>query len=326
MIHRPHLLWITDPWETLDHPKDTTLRLIEECITLGIDTSWCDVRSIRLEGGEVLLDARKIEGVFPGRSSTAFRMSEPVATQPIYYTRTVYRTDPPVDLAYLHPLQLLALAYDGIKASQSQLVNPIPALLTANEKFEGALLGGLMPPTLIATEWARHVKFGETEGKTVLKPLHNAQGKGVELLSWKDVDSQHHARSVLEIATQGFTRPICLQRYLDGIKDGEQRLWFLNGRLLAAARKKPKAGEFKIDMDAGGTLVPTELNSFEKRAATAIGKRLRARRIRMAAVDLIDGFVTDFNFTSPGLLTPMEVLLGANLAKPVVESLIHPWK
>jgi glutathione synthase/RimK-type ligase-like ATP-grasp enzyme len=113
-----------------------------------------------------------------------------------------------------------------------------------------------------------------------------------------------------------------LQRFLAGIRNGEQRLWFLDGKLLAAACKRPKAGEFKIDMDRGGTVATTKLSAREKKAALKIGKHLRARGIRLAAVDLIEGYVTDFNFTSPGLLVQMEALLGENLAKPVIRALL----
>jgi hypothetical protein len=46
----------------------------------------------------------------------------------------------------------------------------------------------------------------------------------------------------------------------------------------------------------------------------------------MAAIDLIADQVTDFNFTSPGLLVQMESLLGRNLAQPIVKSLVRPWE
>ena len=36
---RPQLLWMTDPWETLDHPRDTSLRLVEEYLRMGVD-AW----------------------------------------------------------------------------------------------------------------------------------------------------------------------------------------------------------------------------------------------------------------------------------------------
>ena len=54
------------------------------------------------------------------------------------------------------------------------------------------------------------------------------------------------------------------------------------------------------------------------------GRHLVARGIRLAAVDLIEGLVTDFNFTSPGLIPQMEGVLDENLARPIIKALLKP--
>jgi hypothetical protein len=75
-------------------------------------------------------------------------------------------------------------------------------------------------------------------------------------------------------------------------------------------------------MDKGGTLAPHELTARERTQAVQLGVVLRQEAIRLAAVDLIDGWATDFSFTSPGLLPAMEELLGRNLALPIVQALV----
>lgn len=329
---KPHtFLWITDPWETLDHPKDTTLRLIEESLKLGHENYWCDVHSIRLENRDVLVTAKKVKGIFPGRGAKAFRFEKEQESSPLDFDSLHYRVDPPVDLAYLHPLQLLQLAFRvGKKKSaiKSKLINPPSYLALANEKTEAVLLANLMPRTLVSSEWHRLETFGRAEKKTVTKPLHQAQSKGVLLLDWPFDPTTEAGKKTLEEnksqlaqLTENFTRPIVLQQYLPGICEGEQRLWFVNGKLIAVARKIPKQGEFKIDMDAGARLVPSSLNPVEEKAARKISQRLKAARIQLAAVDLIESLVTDFNFTSPGLIPAMESLLGENLAKKIIQEI-----
>jgi glutathione synthase/RimK-type ligase-like ATP-grasp enzyme len=76
-------------------------------------------------------------------------------------------------------------------------------------------------------------------------------------------------------------------------------------------------------MDQGSRLAATELTRAERRAAAKIGSRLRQLRARLAAVDLIEAQVTDFNITSPGLIVQMERVLGENLAKPIVRALVR---
>jgi glutathione synthase len=325
-------LWITDPWETLDHPKDTTLRLAEESLALGHESFWCDVHSISWADGRVVLDARKILQVYPGRLERSFELDSALAASPREFDNIHYRTDPPIDLAYLQPLQLLQMGLDakaapkparakGPKARRAELVNPATVLFLGNEKLEAAALPELMPATFVSSQREALEAFGRAEGRAVLKPLHQAQSKGIELLDWREPEGAARAREKLAAATEGFTRPILLQRFLPGIAEGEKRLWFVDGKLLAVVRKLPLPGDFRVDMDRGSRLAPARLDARERKAAARIGKHLSSRRIRLAAVDLIEGLVTDFNFTSPGLITGMENVLGENLAKPIIRAL-----
>jgi glutathione synthase/RimK-type ligase-like ATP-grasp enzyme len=75
-------------------------------------------------------------------------------------------------------------------------------------------------------------------------------------------------------------------------------------------------------MDAGGFLERYSLNPVEQKIANAVGLHLQKRKVKIAAVDLIGGYITDFNFTSPGLLRQIEQLYCENLAEPVVRSLL----
>lgn len=318
------ILWITDPWETLDHPRDTTLRLAEECLKLGLRPYWCDVRSIRLYGRQPQLDAQEILAIAPERSRKSFQLGPLKNCSPTEFQSLHYRTDPPVNEAYLHPLLILALALRAPKAPE--LVNPLSILLSSNEKMEGAALeqgsqSKMTPPGLVSSQWEALEAFGKSEGRTVLKPLHEAQSHGVELLDWRNTDAIQNSKSLLTRATQGFTLPVLLQKYLPGISEGETRLWFVDGKFLAAVQKFPLTGDFRINMDRGSELKTARLSSRERSIATKIGTHLKKRQIRLAAVDLIEGMVTDFNFTSPGLIPQMESVLGENLARIVVKAL-----
>jgi glutathione synthase len=316
-------LWITDPWDTLDHARDTTLRLAQEALSLGIQNHWCDVRTIRWEDGQVLLDAFEIENMGDDRAENSIQLGEKSTFSPLDFQSLQYRTDPPVDLAYQHPLQLLHLAVQAETrpARRPEIVNPVSALMLANEKLEAGLLKGLLPPTTVSSQWEPLERFGLREKKTVLKPLHLAQSKGVELLDWTSTEGRACARQMIEDATGKYERPVLLQRYLPGITKGETRLWLLDGKLLACARKLPLKNDFRVNIDQGSRLAPHTIGTYERKAAALIGKRLRALGVRLAAVDLIEGYATDFNVTSPGLITQMEQVLSKNLARSIIHAL-----
>ena len=48
---RPNLLFVVDPWDTLDHERDTTLRLIEEALLAGARCAVAENRWIGLDHG-----------------------------------------------------------------------------------------------------------------------------------------------------------------------------------------------------------------------------------------------------------------------------------
>jgi glutathione synthase len=328
MAKKHGFLWITDPWDTLDHSRDTTLRLAQEALALGLENHWCDVRSIRWEKDRVLLDAQKFEAIGPDRHPESIRLGTRRATSPLEFQSLQYRTDPPVDLAYQHPLQLLHLAVQSEpRAShRPEIVNPVSALMLANEKLEAGLLKGLLPPTVVSSQWAPLERFGLIEKKTVLKPLHLAQSKGVELLDWTTPPGITHARQIIEESTGKYERPVLLQRYLPGIAKGETRLWLLDGKLFACARKLPLQNDFRVNIDQGSRLAPHKVTASERKASLQIGKHLRTLGVRLAAVDLIEGYATDFNVTSPGLITQMEQVLGKNLARPIIQALSRRFR
>ncbi|MFN7684309.1 MAG: hypothetical protein ACK5QT_02735 [Oligoflexia bacterium] len=314
-------LWITDPWSTLDHPNDTTLRIMEACLQIGKPVAWADVRSLRWEHGRVMADCALFEGGKRGsRKLYSLRKvhSAPPATheaQVIDFEAIHYRVDPPVDLAYLQPLQMLE------QVASKKICNPARALALLSEKTIPASLKGLWPQSVVSSQLGTLLDFIQTQGVAILKPLHGAQSKGViKLSSDDDITSLH---SHLSDATQNFTRPTVLQEYLPEVTaSGETRLWFVDGVLIACAQKIPARGEFKIDMDQGAKVKKTRLPPSLLPRVRQISRWLKEHKIRLAAVDWISGKITDFNITSPGLIVSMEKALKRNLARQIARKLL----
>lgn len=311
-------LWVTDAWETLDHPRDTTLRLVQEAAAAGEAASWCDPSGVRFESGRVLARCCRVRSCSAGREAEGWVLDPPRDAEVSGFDLVLYRTDPPVDRRYLEHLQLLACCTGR---GGPELVNPAQVMLCCSDKLGPASLARAMPPTVVSSAWECLSAFGRTEGRTVLKPLGGAQSRGVQLLDWSTPAGRERARHEIEGLSGGLARPVLLQRFLDEIHDGEKRLWFVDGQLLAHVKKRPVKGTFLVDMDKGASCLPCDLTLAEVRLAGAVGEAFRAEGVRLAAVDLIAGQVTDWNLTSPGMLPTMERVLGRNLAGPVVRAL-----
>ncbi len=311
-------LWVTDAWDTLDHPRDTTLRLVQEAVAGGEAASWCDPSGVRFESGRVLARCRRVRSTAAGREAAGWALDPPQDVEIAGFDLVLYRTDPPVDRRYFEHLQLLACCAGR---GGPELVNPAEVLLRCTDKLGPAALARAMPPTIVSSSWECLCAFGRAEGRTVLKPLGGAQSRGVQLLDWSTPAGRDGARHEIEAISGGLARPVLLQRFLAEVHDGEKRLWFVDGQLLAHVKKRPVEGTFLIDMDKGAACLACDLTLGEARLAGAIGEAFRAEGVRLAAVDVIAGQVTDWNLTSPGMLPTMERVLGRNLAAPVVRAL-----
>ncbi len=309
---------MTDPWDTLEHARDTTLRLAHEAILLGHRSFWCDVRSLQISTGRLHAEVFELgleSDSFHARSLSPKRIAPGAAFWKLLH-QIHYRVDPPVNSGYWHPLQMLCGS-----VNQARIVNPPQALFQVNEKMAPLFEKGLSAPSLISSHWKSLSAFGMKEGKTVLKPLDEAQSRGVSLLDWKTSTLPQNKR-ILSQLTSRFERPVLLQRYLPRIQDGERRFWFIDGKPLAHAIKMPLKGDFRVNIDGGSRLMERSLTAWEKNQAQKISRLLRRLGIRLAAVDLIQGWVSDFNVTSPGLIVEMESLLGENLARPILNGLV----
>ena len=311
-------LWVTDAWDTLDHRRDTTLRLVQESLAIGHEAWWCETAGLRFDRGRVVARCRRVLAAPPERDAAGWTLGPPELPGVDGFDAVHYRTDPPVDTRYWEYLHLLAWAAGP---GGPEIVNPPSALLRWGDKLGPRALEGALPPTVVSSDWEALRAFGAAEGRTVLKPLGGAQSRGVQLLDWTSAAGAEHARGSIASLSDRFARPVLLQRFLPAVYEGEKRLWFVDGALLACCRKRPQPGSFVVDMDKGSPCDRCDLDAGERRLADAVGEALRAERVRLAAVDVVGGHVTDWNLTSPGMIPTMERVLDRNLARPIVETL-----
>jgi glutathione synthase len=291
MNSRPKSLWILDPLEKLRIETDTSILLMNEALRQG----WavCSVPDF-----DIFRDNRGLRG--PARRHerpiTPAILGEPEITEDLdleSFDLVVIRKDPPFDETYLALLLLLS----GLR--RPLVVNRPGTLLRRNEKLSIFLFPEYITSTLVTSSPARIREFVRAEGGTaVLKPLFSCSGRGVHLLRSGGDDPAE----VIAEATGGGVRPVMIQRYLAGVTAGETRVFLLEDRILSAIRKVPAPGSFKANFDSGARGEPHRLTPREREICFRVGNFCLREGIYLSALDLIDGCLSEFNITSPGLL------------------------
>ena len=105
------------------------------------------------------------------------------------------------------------------------------------------------------------------------------------------------------------------QKFLPQIKDGDKRIFIINGVIKGVIKRIPRTGSIVSNIGQGGKAVRTTLTKNEYRIAKIVASDLKKKHIIFAGIDLISNYLTgDINITSPTGLKNFKDLTGIDLS------------
>ena len=88
----------------------------------------------------------------------------------------------------------------------------------------------------------------------------------------------------------------------------------VDGEGVGAVNRVPGEGEARSNLHVGGTATATELSGRDREICAVIGPELRRRGLLFVGIDVIGGYLTEINVTSPTGIREIERLSGVNVA------------
>lgn len=217
------------------------------------------------------------------------------------------RKDPPVDDQFIYDTMVLELA----QAGGALVVNDPRGLRDANEKLFALRFPQCIPPTLVARDATEIKRFAAEHGQIVLKPLDGMGGRSV----FRSHHGDPNLNVILETLTGEGRQFAMAQRYLPGIRDGDKRILLIDGEPVPyALARMPQGDEFRGNLARGGKGVGTPLTAREREIAQQVAPELRARGMVFVGLDVIGGFLTEVNVTSPTCIRELDAQFGLNIA------------
>jgi glutathione synthase len=98
------------------------------------------------------------------------------------------------------------------------------------------------------------------------------------------------------------------------VKDGDKRIILVDGEFAGAVNRVPAPDDLRSNMVRGGTPKETDLTPREREICAALGPALRERGLIFVGIDVIDGFLTEINVTSPTGIRAIQGLGGPDVA------------
>ena len=227
------------------------------------------------------------------------------------YDVVLVRADPPFDIDYLHATLLL----EHVRG-RCVFVNDPRALRETHEKLYALRFTDLVPPTIVTSRIGDLRAFMHAQGGSlVVKPLDGCGGEGIFVVH----DGDPNVDTILETATGHGRRRVIGQRYLPDARVGDKRILMLDGQPIGAFLRRPAEGRGRANLHAGGHAVPARLDARDEEICRRVGAHCRRAGIVLAGLDVIGGWLTEINVTSPAGFRSLERLYGVRAEERLVE-------
>jgi glutathione synthase len=105
-----------------------------------------------------------------------------------------------------------------------------------------------------------------------------------------------------------------IQRYLPEVRAGDKRIILVDGEPIMGLNRVPSDGEARSNMHAGGRPELSPLTPRELEICAAIGPALKARDLIFVGIDVIGGYLTEINVTSPTGIREIKRFGGPDIA------------
>ncbi len=302
-----------DPIAQIIPAKDTTLGLLEAGQRRGWGLLYFEPKDLLLEGGRVYGYGRQISVDLD--LTSGYRFDSPVCRIPLDRLGAVLmRVDPPVDEAYLNTCHLL----EFVESRGGLVVNSPKSLRLCNEKIFAQRFTKWSPTTLVSKNPDHLLAFAEEHQDTVIKPLNQMGGVGVQRLH----QESNLWKKTLDQATNKGHCHILIQTTIKNHQKGDKRILLINGVPVEKAMLRvPPKGGFHANLAAGGTAVGADLEQREREICADLAPILREMDLLFVGIDVIDGYLTEINVTSPTCMRHLNKFYSMDIGIDVIKAI-----
>ena len=304
---------VMDPIEGIKPAKDSTLAMMLAAQKRGHELFYLEQRDLWLRDGVAWGRAHPVEvrDDYENWATLGAEHIKRLSTLDVI----LMRKDPPFDMEYIYTTYILERA----EAEGVLVVNKPAGLRDMNEKVYTAWFPQCCAPTLITRDMGDMHAFLKEHHQIVCKPLHGMGGRSIFVIR----EGDKNANVIFETMTNYGSQFAIVQKYLPEIVEtGDSRILIIDGEPAPYALARiPSASDNRGNLAAGAQGKGRELNDRVRWLVSQIGPALRERGMLFVGIDVIGGYVTEINVTSPTGIRELDKQFNCDIATLLIDAI-----
>lgn len=303
------MLFVMDPIESINIKKDTTFVIMLEAQKRGHEVSYCELKNLFIQDGMGHTESTNVKLKRADNYFTAGKISVQMLDD---FDVVWMRKDPPFNMDYIYSTYILSL----VDESSTHVINHPKGIRESNEKIYSLHFSDFTPPTVVTKDIAKLNDFlDETGGEMVVKPLDGYGGEGIFYVKSDDFNKG----PILESITNFGSTFVMAQQFIKDVSKGDKRIIMLNGEPIGAVLRVAAKGEFRSNFHSGGHPEVTQLTQRDLDICSAVKPRLLEDKLSFVGIDVVGGFLTEVNTTSPTCVQEINHFSNTVLEEKIVD-------
>ncbi len=282
-------LFIADPLESFKVEKDSTLAMMRAAQNAGHAIWYTQSHDLLWGQGKARARCQALQ-ILDGNDW--YQLSDFEEHPLEFFSAVLMRQDPPFTVEYLTSTWILSAAV----LQGARVFNSPDAVRNHSEKLSITEFPQFIPPTLVTRDIHAIRDFHRLHHDIVVKPLDGMGGMGVFRIGPDGLNLS----SIVETLGENGARTLMTQRYLPEIAAGDKRVLLIGGEVMPQALARiPQGSEIRGNLAVGGKGLAMALTAREEEIANHLAPILAKRGLFLVGLDMIGGYLTEINVTSP---------------------------
>ena len=303
------MLFVMDPIESINTKKDTTFVIMLEAQKRGHKIYYCELKDLFIDNSKGFANSTSVK---LKRARDYYKAGKTAVYELDHFDVIWMRKDPPFNMDYIYATYILDMA----DSRKTKVINSPQGIRESTEKLYSLHFKDFIPKTLVSKNIDRIKGFmADVGGEIVVKPLDGYGGEGIFYVKEGDFNST----SILESITDYGSTYIMAQMFIKKVSEGDKRIIMLNGTPIGAVLRVAAKGEFRSNFHSGGHPKKTRLTKRDMAICKAVGPRLVHDNLYFAGIDVVGGYLTEVNTTSPTCVQEINRFSGTKLEEQIVD-------